>query len=166
MVSKAIRVIIFIIYTWGVINVAFLVSAPVIMLWGDEPLIETLWADISFIPEKIYIVLTTPGSHTEAAIIWFFGFIYLFPLCYWCDRQTLLRAWALSMFGLFIGPGIEFFFGIIKTELVLVGVRLLVGLNVFYLILYLGAKYQEKYGLHNRVLNFFRFILTWPCFKT
>lgn len=76
-----------------------------------------------------------------------------------------MRAFLISLMGLFLGPGLVYIHD--EPELTqTLGILNILILIVFYLTLYFGDKLQKKYFTNNKFANKIRFLLAWPCLRT
>lgn len=93
-------------------------------------------------------------------------FGYCLPFILWFRKQTILRAWSLSLLGLFFGFGILSFINPITRGTNAMGVFIFIIICIFYLIIYFSNKYQNEYFHDNKFANKIRYLLTWPCLRT
>lgn len=126
-------------------------------------LIET----IPYIPE--FLASIEISGVNDLIILLFLGalvFGYCLPFILWLIKQSILRAWSISLLGLFFGFGILSFANHISSKLSLMGVYIFIIICLFYLIIYFGDKYQSRYFPDNKFANKIRYLPTWPCLRT
>lgn len=90
---------------------------------------------------------------------------YFLPFIYWFFKPSLLKAWYMSVQGLFLGFGNLSFINPISRGESFMGIYIFLIICALYSFLYFGGKYQKKYYPDNKLANKIRYALVWPCLK-
>lgn len=171
MKNKYGEVLIFIAYTWLIINSYYFIGAPIIIYsFGFKQFLE---ASLFFFPFLILFFLEVPIFSLDTLffigrailILLGFAFVYFIPVHSWWCRQTLLKAFFLSLTGLIIGPGSVFFWTFIGKNMPKTGLLILPLICFFYRFLYEINELQKKFFPDNKFCNAIRFALKWPCLR-
>lgn len=91
--------------------------------------------------------------------------VYSLPFIFWFKKQSILRAWMLSLMGLLAGPGIVFLFNDFNPN-ILKSLNTLIILCSFYFFLILLNKCQRKYFPANKLANQIRHFLKSICLNS
>lgn len=92
--------------------------------------------------------------------------LYTLIVVLWCKKQTILRAWLLALTGMFAGPGLFFCMRMPGDGGDIKGLAAIIGINLFYSLLYIGNFLRKKYWPDNKICDKIRPILKKPCLRT
>lgn len=174
--KKVIRHLIFILYTWLIYNLYIFVSWPVIVdLYGKTVFLSLLglFFVLPFSPIIILGIIfinwdlsgVSPFHIFEGLLFFIIAlimiWIYAVPFYFWYKKQTLFKAWIISMLGALAGPGIA----VSLPGWPLTPLYISLPVCLFYFFLYLSDKSQQKNDPDNKFVNKIRFMVKWPCLK-
>lgn len=178
MLNKHIRFIVFFLYSWCIYQSYFFITAPLSIYnsYIEEGYLylPSLWNIILsfFWIHLLILVIQDFALFIQNVIIPFIipvsmliG-LYTFIFNIWWKRQTILSAWLLALTGMFVGPGIFFCIRMPGDGSNYTGLYAIIGINIFYFLLFIGNFLQKKYWPSNKLCNRIRSILTWPCLRT
>lgn len=171
---KKFKYIIFFIYTLFIYF--FPVFIGFLVVWfchNSERAIHSIRTVLEILSIPLPYLLEEPRGFSEPASEWLVGILmlifiiafYSMPFILWYLRQTVMRAFFLSLTGLFCGPGLIFVLERHGSD-DYAGLMTISLLIIFYLTLYYGNKYQKRYYPNNRFANKIRRLLAWPCLRT
>lgn len=177
--NKLAKYTIFFLYSWCIYQSYFIIIIPFLIL--DEVksgyftfgyLGELLGLLFFFIPFAITIVEKFINDFQWINLVYlaagcFVLWAYLLFVYFWWDKQTILRAWLLATIGMFAGPGLALIFSVPGDgDSDSKGIIAIIGINIFYFLLYKLNNYQKKHDPDNKFANRIRYILKWPCLRT
>ena len=171
MKNKKIKTLIFLIYTYYITNWFVILTIPFIWRrFGQDKAELTLqiiyvpfWLIIKHFrfPDKITDLLGIFGILPPLGYIFF---IFSLPFTFWWQKQTIVRACAMTTTNMFAFVGVGIYIPyVVELKIPWHGVVVVAAVWLFYAGLYYGNKYQRKYYPNNKFCNAIRFILTWPC---
>ena len=156
-------------YSWCIYNLWLFIMAPYfikkmgILQYGIYAILTlSAYYDIYFLFNSLDVFFTG-----YAIIPLFFFFAGGLTLFLWWRKQTIIRAWLLSLAGMLFGPGLIFCivpymrFGPPERA----GFYGLLALNIIYLFILVGNFLQKRFWPQNRFINNIRNILQRPCIR-
>lgn len=174
MKSNLFKYIIFFIYTSLIYFLSvFTGSLATLIIYNFNTMLNYFYFVIYLIYIPFYLLYITeyrpPNQASEAIfsitiLIIAIG-IYVTPFVFWYIRQTIARAFIISLMGFIPGPGIVYIIDDIGPDFTLGIITGLLSI-FFYLTLYFGDKLKKKYFPNNKFANKIRYLLTWPCLRT
>lgn len=178
MPSKSIKLISFYFYTWCIYQSYFFIVTPIYMYqkrdyFSSHLVIEILLFFIFILPLIIMVIQNLNFyMHNFVEILpqlilsFLILIIYAYIFVAWWKKQTLLMAWIMALMGMCVGPGLAFCISGFGNGGDIKGLAAIIGINLFYFLLFIGNIIQRKYWPDNKLCNKIRFILTWPCLRT
>ena len=174
MQNKYLKLFIFILYTWLVVNSSLFIGAPIIIyghgFWEYFDAIRSFLFAPFIILYEIYFSFSSSEFFlmllSVSISLTFIAFIYFLPIHFWWKRQMPLTGFILSVTGLIFGPCGGFFWIFIAAGEPKTGPLILPAVCIFYLCLYYANKLQKKYYPDNKICNAIRAALKWPCLRT
>lgn len=161
--------IILLLYSWVIYNlyVVFL-SHSLIIDWGFFGYIGAMIGMLSSI--SIFVIFfNNMKFFITPPVLWFLLFCILCgitTLWFWWKKQTLARAWLLSLVGVLAGPGMIF---VVPTRFPIYHpihpFSAVIYLNIFFTLLVIINFLQKKFWPSNKICNKIRRILQWPCIR-
>lgn len=172
--NKALKIGIFLLYSFLIFNAYFIIGAPVIGYFYGYPKLF-LYPLIVIMDLPQFIIAMTMAFLSRpllyififAAASFFLFLLWFLQFHLWWKKQTIFSAFLITLTGLLFGPGLHFFRGFFEEmRSPWPGPLILLSVCLFYGLLYLANYLQKKYWPDNKFCKRIRFILKWPCLRT
>lgn len=174
MFNKALHLLIFFLYTALIYLFSVIIGAIITLFCYGQEGIKKLWmafAEVFFelinaVPE---IIAKARIANSDELIFFFIAaaiFVgYCLPFILWFIKPSILKAWFISLLGLFFGFGSLTMMNLDYLNSPSIWLLVFFIICAFYSLIYFGGNYKKKNFPDNKLANKIRFILAWPCFK-